>query len=60
MRLLGVVCVVGGWVVTVGGLFLSTSNAVRGGMAVAGIGITLYGILGVLNRYYLQRAIWKK
>ena len=60
MRLTGLLFVVGGWALAVGGLFVSPSVAVRALIACAGIGVSLYGSLGVLNGYYLERAIWKK
>lgn len=59
-RLIGVLVVLAGWAVAMSGLFLSSANTVRIVIALAGIGISLYGILGVLNGYYLERAIWKK
>ena len=60
MRILGVACTIGGWLLAVAGLLISSSILVRGLFAVAGIAVCLYGSLGVLNRYYLERAIWKK
>ena len=60
MRLVGVALLVGGWAVAVAGLFLSSSNTVRLVIACAGIAVSLFGSLGVLNGYYLERAIWKK
>ena len=60
MRLIGLGIVVGGWVLAMSGLFWSSSTLVRTIIACAGIGLTLYGSLGVLNGYYLERAIWKK
>ena len=60
MRLLGVLVILGGWLLAVAGLFLSSSVAVRGVLACAGIAVSLYGSLGILNGYYLERAIWKK
>ena len=60
MRLAGVLVVLGGWAIAVGGLFISSANAVRAIIACIGIGVTLIGSLGVLNKYYLDRAIWKK
>ena len=60
MRLLGVVCVVGGWMLAVAGLFITPTNIGRCVIACVGIAVTLFGILGVLNRYYVERAIWKK
>ncbi len=60
MRLLGVACTVGGWLLAVAGLLISSSVLVRGLFAVIGIAVCLYGSLGALNGYYLERAIWKK
>ena len=60
MRLVGVVCVLGGWALAVAGLLLTSSTMARGLMACLGIGVSLYGSLGILNGYYLARAIWKK
>ena len=60
MRLTGLVCIVGGWLIAVAGLFITSSNAGRAVAACIGIGLSLLGILGVLNKYYLERAIWKK
>lgn len=60
MRLVGVAIVLAGWVLTVGGLLMTSSNLARLLIACAGIGVSLFGIFGVLNQYYLARAIWKK
>ena len=60
MRLTGLTCVLGGWAIAVAGLFITTSNFGRILFASGGILVSLFGILGVLNRYYLGRAIWKK
>ena len=60
MRLVGIALALIGWAVAVSGLFVTTSHTVQIVIACVGIGITLFGILGVLNGYYLERAIWKK
>ncbi len=60
MRIIGLLCILGGWVVAMAGLFLTSSNMGRAIFACAGISISIFGILGILNRYYLARAIWKK
>ncbi len=60
MRLIGVLCVLGGWALAVAGLFITSSTGGRMLIACLGIGVSLYGSLGVLNGYYLERAIWKK
>ncbi len=60
MRLIGIAMVVGGWLITVGGLLITSSTMGRMIFACIGIGVSLLGILKVLNGYYLARAIWKK
>ena len=60
MRLAGVVVVLGGWAITLAGLLMTSSNMARAIIACVGIGVSIFGILGVLNSYYLARAIWKK
>ncbi len=60
MRLVGVAVVLGGWAITIAGLLMTSSNMARAIIACVGIGVSIFGILGVLNSYYLARAIWKK
>ncbi len=60
MRLAGLVIVLAGWALAVGGLFITASNMGRAIIACAGIAISLFGNLGVLNSYYLARANWKR
>jgi hypothetical protein len=60
MRLAGIAVNLLGFLIALSGLFISTSNTVRLLFAVAGIAVTLFGIFGLINRYYLARAIWKK
>lgn len=60
MRLIGILVVVAGWVVAMSGLFFTSSNTGRLIFAIGGICISVFGILGILNQYYLARAIWKK
>ena len=60
MRLIGLLFVLGGWLVAVGGLLVTSSVGARTLIACVGIALSLYGSLGVLNGYYLDRAIWKK
>ncbi len=59
-RVIGIACILGGWVVVISGLFMTPSNVGRAAIACFGIAVSLYGILVVLNGYYLERAIWKK
>jgi len=60
MRLIGLVCTIGGWALAVAGLFFTSAVGGRIAIACLGIAVSLYGSLGVLNGYYLERAIWKK
>ena len=60
MRLIGVLVILGGWAVAMSGLFLTQAVGGRTLIACLGIGISLFGSLGILNGYYLERAIWKK
>ena len=60
MRLIGIACLFGGWLLAVAGLFITSSTTGRTVIACLGIALSLYGSLGVLNGYYLERAIWKK
>ena len=60
MRLVGLLIIVGGWLLAVSGLFLTSSNNGRLLFAVGGICVSLFGIFGILNQHYLARAIWKK
>ena len=60
MRLIGVAVVLGGWAITIAGLLMTSTNMARAIIACVGIGVSVFGILGVLNSYYLARAIWKK
>lgn len=60
MRLIGILVILGGWVIAVSGLFVTSSNMLRAVIACAGIGVSIFGILGIINKYYLARAIWKK
>jgi len=60
MKFVGLGVVLGGWLVAVGGLFIMSSNIGRAIFACAGIAITLFGSLGVLNGAHQSYAIWKK
>ncbi len=60
MRIAGLGIILGGWVIAMSGLFVTSSNSVRIILACTGIAVSVFGNLGVLNKYYLERAIWKK
>ena len=60
MKLVGIACLLGGWLLAVAGLFITSATMGRTVFACLGIALSFYGSLGVLNGYYLERAIWKK
>ena len=60
MRILGLACTLGGTLLAVAGLFITSSNIGRALIASGGIALSLVGSLGILNSYYLAQAIWKK
>lgn len=60
MKLLGLLLVIVGWLIPVLGLNLTSSNTARFILCLIGIVVCLVGILGVLNKAYLQHAIWKQ
>jgi divalent metal cation (Fe/Co/Zn/Cd) transporter len=60
MRILvGILITLSGFVISVLSLALN-SNGVRLAVVVLGLAVSLFGIIGVLNRAYLKNAIWKK
>ena len=60
MRLAGLALAIGGWLVSLAGLFVTSSNMGRGLFACFGIAISLVGSLGLINGCNLANAIWKK
>ncbi len=59
MKLAGLALVIIGWLLPVATLPYTQSLKVRFVLALIGIGISLFGILGVLNKEHLKKAIWK-
>jgi hypothetical protein len=60
MSILGVVVTLLGFLVAVASLGITSSVGGRMGLVLAGIAISLIGIVGVLNRAFLSKAIWRK
>ena len=60
MAIVGLVITLLGFVVAVGSLGMTSSNTVRFVIVLVGIGVSLVGIMGVLNQAYMKDAIWKK
>lgn len=49
-----------GFLISIFSLSLTTSPYGRLVVATLGILVSLFGIIGILNRYYLKTAIWRK
>jgi len=59
MRIVGLLLALVGWLIPVVTVVLTQSTAVRMIVCLAGIAITLVGILVALNRAHLKHALWK-
>jgi hypothetical protein len=60
MVLIGILVTLLGFAVAFFSLGMTTDVNARLAMVVAGIGISLFGILGLINKTYLKTAIWRK
>ena len=60
MALVGIVITLAGFAVAVASLGMMSSTSGRLLMVVAGIIISLVGIMGVINPAYEKHAVWKK
>jgi cytochrome c biogenesis protein CcdA len=60
MKLVGILLAFLGFVISVGSLAATSSVGGRLAMVLAGIAISLFGILGLLNKAYQKEAIWRK
>ncbi|MBZ5669301.1 MAG: hypothetical protein LAO04_06200 [Acidobacteriia bacterium] len=60
MKILGLALIIVGWLIPVLALAFTSSNSARLILSLVGIGVTLVGILGVLNKAHLKHAIWKQ
>ena len=60
MVAIGLLVTLLGFLLSVFSLSLTTSVGGRMTMVLAGLAISLFGIIGMLNRAYLQKAIWRK
>ena len=60
MTLLGLFVTILGFLVCVASLGLTSSVSGRMVMVLAGILVSLVGIIGILNRAFLRNAIWRK
>jgi len=60
MILVGILVTLLGFVISVLSLTLASSVGGRLVLVLLGLAVSLFGIMGVLNRYYIKTAIWKK
>jgi hypothetical protein len=60
MKLIGLLVTLLGFVVSVMSLGFASSVNARMFMVLAGIVVSLVGIIGILNPAYMKEAIWKK
>ena len=60
MVAVGVIVTLLGFLISVLSLGFASSVTVRLIIVIGGIIVSLFGIVGVLNRHYLANAIWRK
>ena len=60
MAFAGLAVTVLGFLISVASLTLSDSAGGRLGIVLLGLAISLFGILGLVNKAYLKNPIWKK
>jgi len=59
MKITGLLLVIAGGLIPVLGLNFTSSNTARLILSLIGIAVSVVGILGVLNKAFLQHALWK-
>lgn len=59
MKLAGVLVALAGWVVALLGIHFTTSVGGRGAIAIVGLLISLFGVIGILPVACNKNAIWK-
>jgi hypothetical protein len=60
MVFIGLLVTVLGFVISLSSLGFTTAVGVRMVMALAGILVSLFGIIGLINPAYMKNAIWKR
>ena len=60
MILVGILLTLLGFAISVLSLAVTSSVGGRLAMVLVGLAVSLFGIMGVLNKAYLKNAIWKK
>jgi len=60
MAIAGLIVTLLGFVIAVLSLGITSSTGARMGIVLAGIVVSLFGIIGLLNPAYLKNVIWRK
>jgi hypothetical protein len=60
MVIAGLVVTLLGFLISVASLTLTASVGGRMGIVLVGLAVSLFGIIGLLNKAFLKNAIWKK
>ncbi len=60
MTIAGIVLTLLGFLISVASLSAMSSVGGRMVMVLVGIAVSLFGIIGVLNRAFVSKAIWRK
>ena len=60
MTIAGVVITLLGFLISVASVGMTSSVTARLGIVIVGIAVSLVGIIGVINRAYMSKAIWRK
>lgn len=60
MTIVGLLITLAGFLLSLLSLTLVSSTGARMGLVLAGIAVSLAGIIGVINPAYLKNAIWKR
>ena len=58
MKFMGLILLIGGWIIAVAGLLVTDSTGMRMIMALVGFGTAVGGLLTV-NKGHMEHAIWK-
>jgi hypothetical protein len=60
MIFVGILLAFFGFVISVAGLAITSTVGGRLALVLVGLAVSLFGIIGVLNKAYLKNALWKK
>jgi hypothetical protein len=60
MTIVGLVVTLIGFLIAAASVGITSSVGARMALVLAGIVISLFGIVGVINRGYLSKAIWRR